>query len=175
MYHPFLFSLVKAYNRLKISSLILKVTGWGLNRPDYYSLEWDLYNPKFHGYQEGYRQFEESAEEITSIAAAAGIELVVVFVPSKNRIALEFQRARPSLYPAAELDPNVPTLRMARILEAHGVNAKHRIDLMDLMRAKPTEWKHYYFETDAHFNEAGNAAVAELLKARLNDLSHTEH
>jgi hypothetical protein len=119
--HPFLFALVQYYNRLTLSSLVLKVTGWGLNRPDYYSLEWDLYDPKFSGYDEGYRQFEQAVKGITSVASNAGIQLFVLFVPSKNRIALELEGDRPRLYPAAQLDPNVPIVRMARILEAHVV------------------------------------------------------
>jgi hypothetical protein len=50
------------------------------------------------------------------------------------------------------------------------VKAERRIDLIELMRSHSAEWRHFYFKTDAHFNEAGNSAVAELLKTRLGAL-----
>ncbi len=165
--HPVLAFLLACYNETRLSTLVLKATGWGANRSDYYTLEWSLYDPKDTLPDSGYARFESAATEIVQSARRQHVQLIPVLVPSKNRIGLELEHLRPPPYVGGPLVPGLAEERMASILERHGVPRSQQVNLMDLMRGAPQAWRGYYFKGDAHFSEAGNAAVAAYLKDRL--------
>src|SRR6185369_1065369 len=58
--HPVFSFLIDVYNKTRLSTLILKTTGWGYNRSDYYSLEWSLYDSSDGLAVAGFTAFEES-------------------------------------------------------------------------------------------------------------------
>jgi hypothetical protein len=148
----------------------LKTTGWGYNRSDYYSLEWNLYDASDDSIAPGYACFEKSVVEVLRIAKEEHIQIIPLFVPSKTQVALELRGARPFLYHRSPLKADLATSRMAEILERHGVPKDEQINLMELIRQVPAGWEGYYFKTDAHFNETGHAAVASFLAKRLKEI-----
>lgn len=165
--YPIYAFLVEQFNKTKCSTLILKATGWGYNREDYYSLEWSLYDGSDDRIEAGYSSFENAVTAVQTTAKERGVQIVALFVPSKTQIALELSNARPLLYRRGPLDANLATNRMESILEKHGISRDCQINLMELIRQTPEKWESYYFKTDAHFNETGSAAIAEFIAMRL--------
>lgn len=168
--HPVYASLIDLFNKTRFSTLVLKTTGWGYNRKDYYSLEWSLYNAADSLPDSGYAAFENAVIEIVKMAKEMHVEVIPLFVPSKVQVALELEHSRPLLYARDRLDANLAIDRMARILENHGIGKAEQINLMELFRRVPEKWRSYYFKDDAHFNERGTSAVAAFLAIRLDGI-----
>ena len=166
--YPVLGWLLERLNRLKLSTLILKATGWGYNRSDYYSLEWTLYDPAESGNDGAYEIFDKAVEEVVRLAREQRIELYTVFIPSKTQIALDLESARPLRLHWRHLEADQPVRRMAHILASHGIDPARQFDLMDVFRKEPAAWRRNYFVSDAHLNEAGHVAAAEFLGERLH-------
>lgn len=168
--HPVYGFGIDQFNKTKLSTLVLKTTGWGYNRSDYYSLEWSLYDASDDLVAPGYVSFEQSVAEVTRIAKENHVQVIPLFVPSKTQVALALSGTRPLLYHRGPLDADLAMERIANILERHGIPKGEQINLMDMMRDASETWHSFYFKTDAHFNETGSAAVAGFLAKRLRKI-----
>lgn len=144
--------LIEKFNRLKLSTLVLKATGWGYNRPDYYSLEWTLYEPGESVNDSAYARFDKAVDEVARLAREQHIEICALFIPSKSQIALELESARPLRLHWRHLKADHATHRMGTILASHGIESALQFDLMDVFRGERAAWREYYFVNDAHLN-----------------------
>lgn len=109
--------------------------------------------------------------EVVTLAKQQNVQVIALIVPSKNQVGLALNSVRPRFYPRNPLDANLAAGRMAQILTSHGIYPECQIDLMDMLRQHPLDWKGYYLKTDAHLNEAGNIAVAQFVSERLQHIA----
>jgi hypothetical protein len=167
---PWAFWFVGVWNQLRLSKVLLMNTGIGANTSDGYTLEWGLYDPADSrlGLDLAYEEFRKAAAAVISTANASGIDLRVVYVPSKKMLDLEIDHNRPRLVrPGATLDPGLAIRRLRAILEAEGLPAGKQVSAVSGFAAS-RNWRQLYFPIDAHWNAEGHAAVAEMLRATID-------
>lgn len=169
--HPFLAQIVDFYNQTNLSGVILASTGWGVNAPDYYTLEWSLYDDQDSTLDMGYWAFEKAVKKITRIARERNVEVIPLFIPSKSRLQLEVDGLRPPLlHIGRNLQGDLPTRRMGEILSKYGIPPENQFDAFDIFRDGSVDWHRSYFTIDAHLNEQGHRYVADYLKQKLGEL-----
>lgn len=170
--HPWFYWLAEKYNGTRISKVILAGFGWGLNRADYYSPEWSLYDTKDNYADSGYRVFEDAAQGIQKLASSHGVRIVPLIIPSKPQIALKLDGVRPFFIkpPWRTLDADLATRRITEILLNSGFSQRDLvIGLDELLVHGGNNWRNYYWENDAHLNQRGHSFIAEVLRKRINE------
>lgn len=152
------------YNTTKVSDLVLRSSGWGVNRSNYHTLEWSLYDAEDRSLDDGYKVFNKAAEEISNFSRNQGIRLYVLFVPSKTQILIELGKAgKPISYWGIKIDGALPNKRLQDILTSQGITAAQQIDLRDKFTRSDGSWKGFYFPEDGHWNEKGHEYVGKIL------------
>lgn len=167
--HPFLDQLAGFYNQTKLSSVILKATGWGVNRLDYYTREWSLYDGQDTTVDDGYWAFEKAVKRVTRLAQERNIQVIPVFIPSKTRLALDVDGKRPLLLHFGHtLQGDLPTRRMSEIFVRYGIPVEDQIDAFELFKDGSVDWHQSYFVIDGHLNVQGNKYLADFLRQKLD-------
>lgn len=162
---PFLNSVSSAYNATKISDLILRASGWGLNRSNYHTREWSLYDPLDSSLDDGYICFQKSVNRIVEISHLHGVEVFVLFVPSKTQLSIDSNKATtPISYWASKISGSLPVSRLQEVLISQGISKDKHIDLRPHFLAQGELWRSYYFAEDGHWNEAGHEFVGGVIK-----------
>jgi hypothetical protein len=162
--NPRFASLVKLYNSTRLSTVILMATGWGVNRSDYYTREWALYDPTDKSVAGGFEVFERAVAAVAGIASARGIKITPVFVPSKLQLRLGLNGKRPLLIKIGhDLNADLPVKRMGYILNKYGIPFEDHVDLMTVFGSTSISWPDLYLVKDAHWNSKGHKAVADYL------------
>ena len=169
--HPFLSQVVDFYNQTNLSSVILTATGWGVNRFDFYTLEYALYDEQDTSMKMAYWEFEKAVKKITRLAKERNIQLIPVFIPSKSRLALDVDGRRPPLLHFGHiLQGDLPTRRMSEILVRYGIPVEDQIDAFELFKDGSVDWHESYFVIDGHLNVQGNKYLADFLKRKLDSI-----
>lgn len=166
--HPWLYELLGYFNKTQLSTALLATTGIGFNRGDSFTPEWRLFNIDSKRHEEGYSSFQDSAASLARIAKENNVELIIIFMPSKQQMMLEINNKRPLFVGGNEkVDAEWPVKRLSKTLVERGIPLEKQINLLPYFAKQ--NWKNLYFQHDAHLNENGNRLVAEiLLQARQN-------
>jgi len=163
--------MAKVYNVTRLSTLVLMATGWAVDKPDYYTREWAMYDPADASVDSGYAVFDRAAREVARLASERDIQVVTVFVPTKKQLGLAVDGRRPATVKVGRpLVPGYAIGRMSAILQGAGVPVEQQIDVTEMFRGtreSGSTWQSHYFAEDAHLNEHGNARVAAYLGAEL--------
>ena len=111
---------------------------------------------------EGYEVFRATVRKMAEIAKQNNIELITVFIPSKQQLMLQTENKRPFFVNrGAKLSSELPVKRLSKILVEYGIPIKQQIDLLPYFAKQ--NWRELYFTHDAHINEKGNRYVAAIL------------
>lgn len=102
--------------------------------------------------------FDKDMAKIESQAKAAGIPLVVVFIPSRVQAVMVSMGQWPAGYDPYQLDNELRT-----IVERHQASY---IDTLPLLRNLPSP-EDFYYPADGHPDAAGHAAISDLLARQL--------
>jgi hypothetical protein len=105
-------------------------------------------------------QFDKYAADIESRARAAGIPLVVVYVPNRAQAAMISMGEWPAAYDPYKLDNDLRSI----IVKRGGIY----IDVLPGFRTIPNP-EQYYFPVDGHPDADGHAIIADLLAKALTD------
>lgn len=161
---PFLCKMISGFNKTRLSGFILASTGWGMNRDDYFTPEWSLYDLQDSTVEEGYRVFEQTVSNVVNVASRHQIRIIPLLIPSKTQLLLSGGQ-RPLRLTGQSLNVDLPMERLSRILTNGGIPKDDQVSLFEIF--KGMDWKPLYFLRDAHWNSQGHHTVAEYLKQKL--------
>jgi hypothetical protein len=130
--------------------------------PDYRALALDLDDPRI---AEGYRIALAALRELRDRAAAHGARFLVVFIPTKEYVFREVCDDAPASYRGLTAREASFWARVAAELDAAGVAHADATPALRALLARNVQ--PYQVTRDGHPNECGQAAIAELVAARL--------